>query len=398
MESVIVDAAPQGSAILAYGKAPESRFRYLYIALALIVSLVILVTVTGFFILRNISLPAHRLITIAIIPSKLNKTIGADVISDLPSSWRAAIRSGKTTPALLGIALDAKNHPYPYAFVFGSTPATDVQSVSHESFRTLLADTTSTSMERVGLISIFSLAHDLNRAQATFLIGTNELRIFAGEGSLPASSTPEGVIHGRWINGRGELDLSSKGETNADEQSAPFVVVLGGDQNGSLIVKSAIIAQGIDIRDVRTPLQRASFSNDPLSVRATFSSPLAGNESALAKNAFGLTSVRDFSLGDGTVAQELVPSTSTESGGTVFTLGGSSSSAGDPPRSPLGPDVHRDRQGEGRDCPGNLMLRLDGPILLNTLKQVGIPESLSSAMKSVTMTESGGKALFCIGE
>jgi hypothetical protein len=43
------------------------------------------------------------------------------------------------------------------------------------------------------------------------------------------------------------------------------------------------------------------------------------------------------------------------------------------------------------------MLRLDGPILLNTLKQVGIPESVSSAMKSVTMTEDEGKALFCIG-
>jgi len=347
---------------------------------------VILVTVIGFLILRTISLPSHRLITIAIIPLKMNQALGADIVSDLPPSWRAAIRSQKSTPALLGIALDADDHPYPYAFVFGSTQTSDVTSVTHESFRTLLVDATSTSVEHVGLFSILSLAHDLNHAQATWLIGTDELRVFVGEGVLTATSSPNGVIHGRWINGRGELDLSSKGETSTEDQAAPFVVVLGGDRNGSLLVKSAILSQGIDIRDVQTPLQRASFSNEPLFIRAAFTSPLSGNDADLAKNAFGLTSYRAITLGDGTIAQELIPSTSTESGGTTFALGESSSSAGDPLS-----------RGDGRDCPGNLMLRLDGPILLNTLKQVGIPESVSSAMKSVTMTEDEGKALFCIG-
>ncbi len=386
MESVIIDATPKGSAILAYGKAPESRFRIAYLVAGITAAVIVIGVVIVALTLRTIPLPAHRLITIVAVPAKMNRALATDAISDLPPSWRNAIRSEKTTPAIFGIALDDKGSPYTFALVFGSVGGQPESRVIHESFRTLLVDATSTGIIRVGTASLLPLAFDLRQADASWVIGGQELRAFIGTADASSTPTAGGDIRGRWINGRGELDLSSKDAGTTADDGSPFFVVLGGDPNGSEIVKSAFTSQGIDIRGIATPLSNVSLSGaSSQTIRAGFSSPLTPGEASAVRVAFGETMSRQYNLADATQVEELIAPTSTAGSFQSFSRSSASDSA---PEIVQKPNL----------CDGNLILRLDGVMLSNTLDAVGIPQSLSGDIKAFVMTQVEGKTLVCLGK
>jgi hypothetical protein len=381
MEPLIVDAAPKGSAILAYGTARRSRFRFVWIGGIAIAAVLALIAIAAAILLKSIPLPPHRLITIAAVPANVGKLLSTDQISDLPPSWRAAVRTGKTSPALFGIALDEAGRPLTFAFVFGSAAPSDAAQTVHRSFRTLLLDATSTAPERVSTFRFLPLFNDLRRSDASWAIGEDELRAFIGTSALDGRG---GTIRGRWADGRGVLDLDA-GNAAPPSDATPFVVVLGGDKNGSDLVKSAFVAQGIDIRSVSAAIAEASFSSDPAIVGATFIPPIGADDERAIRAAFGQTLPRVSTVVDATPIVELTVPTSTDaSGQTSFAL---SDATGTP---------FADRT--VNPCAGGTpVLRLDGPVLLNTLNAIGIPSSLSENVHSFVMARSDeGKTAICI--
>jgi hypothetical protein len=377
MEPLIVDAAPKGSAILAYGTAPKSRFHFIWMGGISLVGLLALATLAVIVLLRSIPLPPHRLITIAAAPAKIGELLSTEQISDLPPSWRAAVRTGKKSPALFGISLGENGDPSTFAFVFGSASPSDGVSTVHQTFRTLLVDASSTAPERVSIFRVLPLLSDLRHADASWSIGADELRAFVGTVSEKSSDD----IRGRWANGRGELDLSAPG-TNAKSDPSPFIVVLGGDKEGSALVKSAFIAQGIDIRSVSAPIAEAAFSPDSALIRASFVPPIGVEDARTIRAAFGQSGPRISGLSDATPIEEIVLPTSTDSADqTSFVISDATGTS---------------RMESSVPCEGSSILRLEGPVLANTMHAVGIPESLAENIHAFVMTQGEGKTTVCI--
>jgi len=384
MESVIIDATPKGSAILAYGRAPQSRFRFVWIA-AIVAGISLSVTLIALFaILRSIPLPERRLITIAAAPASIERILSTDQISDLPPSWRAAVRTGKTSPALFGISLDRDGQPITFAFVFGSVSAPDIGQTVRRAFRTLLVDAPSIDAGRARLSDVLPLFLDLRHADVSWTIGADELRAFVGAQIFGGASS--GDIRGRWIGGRGELDLSAANAGSGAANASPFFVSLGGDARGSDVVKSAIIAQGIDIRGVGAAIRSVAFANEPFDVRASFPAPITSDDAHAIGAAFGWTESRPSSLGDSSMMEEIVIPTSTAlDGQTEFSLSSATS-----------PFAGSGAMGTAA-CAGVSILHLDGPVLENTLRAVGIPQSLRGRISSFDMVQADdGKTLVCI--
>src|SRR3989344_7734417 len=111
MDHFVVDSTPKGSAILAYGRARGPRWNGKLLALIAGSFAVIGILVYALMSTKlTLPLPIDRLLMVAIRPQPAVSRSNTELRQSLPPTWRTAIETRSSFPAILGVAQIGRAH------------------------------------------------------------------------------------------------------------------------------------------------------------------------------------------------------------------------------------------------------------------------------------------------
>lgn len=379
----IIDTTPQGSAILAYGKAPKS-WGFLKWVLIGLIALIALFLFGIWMLVRSISveLPENRLLLVALKPSEVRSAIPGGLIPDLPPAWRAAIRTDSSLPIYFGLSLDDVDEPHAFALVYRHhiVVESDDLRVTTRGLTKLLEDTSSnTNRDRVRGSELLKLSRELRSHDASWKLESYELtRFILNEG------VTNDAVFGIWDGRRGSIELPSTDVPSIAEFDAPIIVTLGSDRMEAEPVTNALASQGIDLRSVGEPPSVIFISPEEGDVRLGWEGSVSPSNQKLVLGALGIASLKEYRLPDETIVREIAPSVDSISSvsGSLFSSEGISGIS------------HSDTWPE--DCPGTLRLSLGGSVLQNLLESWRIPRSWREYISSIQIREAGKRANICV--
>lgn len=252
--SLIIDSTPKGSAILAYGAARGPGWNYKL--LAVVAGSLVLMMITIFclwFFNTSLSIPKHRLVTIAVRPLDVSQRIDSTLQHDLPPPWRAAIETHSRFPALLGIALDEQRRPHAFAVVMRTTVIASEPGLQIQRGGTLLVltDGSDAKQETTKLHQVAESIWRLKDADAAFVLRTDLLSAITSD-DAPISEGAKDEVRGTWSGSIGRLDFASE-QVDGDPLSAPVFATLGGSAETASPVIAGLLSQGVDLRSVSSP-------------------------------------------------------------------------------------------------------------------------------------------------
>lgn len=381
----IIDTTPQGSAILAYGKSPNTLgfFKWVLIGFIVFFTLAFL----GFWILvqsLSVELPEGRLLMAAIKPSGVRDVIPSGLLTDLPPAWRAAIRTDSRLPVFLGASLDNEGNLHAFALVYRHhivVPSDDLGVASQGLMKLLTDASTNTKRDRVPVSNLLRLSRRLRSHDASWKIETGELaRLILGERAA------DDAVFGTWDGRQGSIDLSTTNVPSVANVDAPIIVTLDNDRREAEPVMNALASQGIDLRSLSESPSVIFISPEDHDVRLGWDGSISQGDQHLALGALGVSSFQEYQLPDETIVREIAPSdlSVTSVSGSLFSSEGITGI----PHSDVWPE----------HCPGALRLSIEESALQNLFESWNIPRSWRESVSSIQIRERAEGVSVCINE
>lgn len=409
MNHLIVDSAPKGSAILAYGRARGPRLnRRLMAWLAMGAVVVGLAIFAAMSTKLTLIVPRDRLALAALRPRDAYGRLSTDLRQSLPAPWRAAFETRSRFPVLLGVALDGQDGPHAFALVARTgpvTPSTELRVHDEGAYR-LLTDATALELERVPFRPAWNLTRRARRHTLAWTIDGALLARVAGSDATNVADAA-GEITGVWDGRRGDIavspaadpaPLAGRGGVNDGEPlDSPLFAILGGGVD-ALPALAAITSQGIDLRSVTIPLTRLAF--DPQNNSAVFiewGARLPNSDLLHIRAALGASESRDYLLVDQSVARELIPSSATLTVPFLLPMRQDASSTWEITDSALKPkDLNLQSLPPDPACPGKVRFLLQGSAMRNLLSVWKMPENWKNMVNSLKISQVEGGVAVCV--
>jgi hypothetical protein len=383
METIIQDAS-KGSPILAYGSAsvsPKQKLMRLAALIFLLIALPVLI-ITGIFFIGSAQFPSSVLLSIALSPSKINRSIQGALVAELPAPWRTALETDTSFPVILGLAKTEKGEVAPFAIVprtVSIAGSESVRIVKSGLFKTIVPE--SVPIETRPYRSFVGVLHARNGADAGWMIASRLLQMISGTSSSTADTNED--VYGSISKNRGKIFLSTESVKSAYEPGS-FFVVFGTDERKATVLPEALLSQGIAISEVRAP-EKLILNGDG-GMRIGWSG-LSDEERAMLAVAQGHVTGTAYQLPD----QEIVPAITPEPGYAssvtnellISTAWKQSSGEADTWKS---------------SCPGDIRLALHGEALRNLLILFRTSPSWREKIQSFVIASDQNKTIFCINE
>ncbi|OGL72920.1 hypothetical protein A3E39_03155 [Candidatus Uhrbacteria bacterium RIFCSPHIGHO2_12_FULL_60_25] len=310
MDHFVVDSTPKGSAILAYGRARGPRWNGKLLALIAGSFAVIGILVYALMSTKlTLPLPIDRLLMVAIRPKQAVSRLNTELRQSLPPTWRTAIETRSSFPAILGVALDADNRPRAFALILRTTvivPTETVQVTDAGAYR-LLTNGTPMNTEDVPLSRVWSLSRRLRRHDLSFTVNGALLSRYA-----ELETKEDDDVTGVWDGTQGTINVASTNDGDGDAYDAPIFSRLGDHRDDALPAVAALTSQGIDVRMMTARPTLVSVRPDAAGgVVLTWPEALAADDLLALRAALGVTDRRVLALPDETGVIELFPSSAT---------------------------------------------------------------------------------------
>lgn len=345
MDYHLVDQAPRGSALSAYGMA--RGFRWNLPLLALVAgSLVLAVGGMAWLLSRPVLIPRYPLLIVTARPALLHAALSPEERATLPRAWGRIVATKSHLPAIFAVALDEDGAPHTFAALPGQASGDDrvpTDTVPHWSlpgfwhaFRTDAA---------------FALRGDLFTAWV--------LRV-------PLEEDPRTVVTGTWKEGVGRLTTDPSDAATRSDLVGQLIAALGDDLTAREAIFTGLLSQGVDLRGMSqapsaTSLAVSELGNRTLTLR--WAAPLSEQDRAQVAAMGGSISAQ----GDQAIFYDAATTTADIA----------------PP-----PVAHT--------CPGSLRFALEGTVLRHALETVHAPPFLQERFSSLIVTHDGSDAFVCL--
>lgn len=384
MENTIIQETSHGSAILAYGSATSSPRRRLFLFIILIVLLVAVpaLILTLIFFLGSAAIPTKPLFAISLTPSAIESKFSGALVTELPAPWRTALETNSSLPVILGLAATEQGTVAPYAIiprsVSISTPA-GTTVTKNTLTKTIVSESIKTASTPYRIL--LDILGKRKNADAGWGIHTNLLSLISGT-SLQDEKDQE-WIYGSLKGNRGTILLPEEEYAWSLSESA-FFVLLGKQRPDQTLVSNALLTQGINLKETRSP-DHLSIKGDGTLI-ATWSDP-SNEERALIQVANGMTTGTPFILPDqDNVAQISTQAvSSTDSSNAIAIQGGWKQSSGEPSQWKT-------------NCPGSVRFSIEGEALQNILLLFRATPSWREKVHSFAISTDQKKHIFCVNE
>lgn len=374
---------PQGSVILAYGKAPKTRGFLKWIIVGFVAATALIYI--GLWIFSqtcSVELPSNRLLLIALKPSVVRPKLPSTLVPDLPAPWRAAIRTDSKLPVFIGVSIDDERRPHAFALVYRHhvIVPSEAIGITNTGLTKLITDGSShAASDHVRIQELLKLQRPLRSHDASWIIESSELvHIILDEDG------PEGVVRGTWDGTTGIIALPPTDVPSVSSNEAALVVTLGKQRDEALPLVNALVRQGINLQSVNDPPSVIYLSPEQRDVRLGWEGSVSPHEQAIILGAIGISGFKPYELPDRTVVREYAPSAEFVSSvsGSLFSRDGIT---GIP---------HINEHAEG--CEGALRLKLQGEPLKNLLTSWSIPRSWRDFITEIQIREQSDRAIICI--
>lgn len=389
MDHFVVDSTPKGSAILAYGRARGPRWNGKLLALIAGSFAVIGVLVYGLMNTRlTLPLPADRLILVAIKPKQAFPRLSTELRQALPPTWRAALETRSSFPAILGVSLDEEDRLHAFALVLRTNVVvpTEKVRVADAGVYRLLTDGSATATEPEPLSSVWKLTRRLRRHDLSFVASGRLLSRLA----LSESGDNDDVT-GVWDGTRGTMNVAPSEDGGGATFDAPIFSRLGDNREDALPVVEALASQGIALHAM------SAFPN-VVSVRPdneggailAWRDALATDDLVTIRTALGITDRAVLTLPDTTDVIELLPSSATATmpmATSTWSLSGATLQTSDWIPQEARPDP---------SCTGHVRFLLQEQALRNVLTAWDVPISWQNAMHRIQIVHANGIVSVCL--
>ncbi|MBD3251776.1 hypothetical protein GF380_05005, partial [Candidatus Uhrbacteria bacterium] len=174
---------PKGSAILAYGTAPKGRGLWKWVMVG--IASILVITFAGGWLLSQImtvKLPTNRMLLVTLKPAQID--LPSTLVTDLPDSWRAALRTDSHLPILIGVRIQASGSPQAFALVYRHQVIVPTERMSLKKqglYQLLLDDPEAIELERIRLSTLFQLQRKIRNHQAAWRLESQPF-VFAALG------------------------------------------------------------------------------------------------------------------------------------------------------------------------------------------------------------------------
>lgn len=377
----LITTPSNGSPILAYGSSSRPhnlRTRIIIIAIAAIA------LIGGIFVyLRfgaKIDLPAHRILTVAVMPKTAQSSLNGQLLAGLPLVWRTALDAHSRTPVLFGLALDAQTGSVkPFAVIprFRTVVATEGVVVRSKGLTHLLTQDASQT-ESVRMRNLV-LLRSVKSHHAAWAIDATALKTLLG---LSADSQESDTIYGTWDGNRGSIHLDASQAGVPEQRVSDVLITLrGGGEEASPLI-SSLYAQGIDLRTITSAPQAIFMSS---SGTRTIWDSVREQDLGYLYAGFGDPAVREFVIPDQSRATEFFAQTQGEASSTplIFQTGDvDAQTTSVPPTA----------------CPGTPRLTVSGNALRNTLDLFQASEAWKTFFTSIRIHETDTGGVICVNE
>lgn len=378
----IISSTQNGSAILAYGRAGSSRFRFLsWIG----VCAAILIVIVSFFLfaLLTPSIPSDRILVISLRPSQIASRLSGDTISDLPSPWRAALQTKTNFPVRIGLRKTSSGAMEPFASIPRYLIIGDIKDAKQKNagLAHIISMSDISSTTRSSFSQSFRLLMDGDHLDATWELQPALLSNLSNSASTEDDQT---WIRGTWSGLQGAFTDSPNGVVPAPDLNASDLLSasVNSDRRIADPTMTALLHRGIDLRDVETP---------PISIRIPSKDDTivtwkeTGSSAARIRAAFGKTISIPTLLPDQSLETLLTASTSTnDDSQLVFHTNPSNATSTDQAST------------DTSLCPGSLLYSMRGEVMANTFLLLHIPQSWIDRLSSLILTRDGKNVRVCV--
>lgn len=389
MDHFVVDSTPKGSAILAYGRARGPRWNGKL--LAMIAGSFIVIGILVYLLMSTkltLPLPIDRLLMVAIRPKQAVSRLSTELRQSLPPTWRAALETRSSFPAILGVALDADDRPRAFALVLRTNVVvtTEAVRVADAGVYRLLTDGSPKTLEPEPLSSVWKLTRRLRRHDLSFIVNGRLLSRLA----LSEADTDEDVA-GVWDGTQGTLNITSSNDGEGASFDAPIFSRLGDSREDAEPTVAALMSQGIDLRAVTAQPNLVSVRPDTEGgVTLAWRDALETDDLITIRAALGVTDRQTLTLPDETGAIELLPSTVTAT--VPMTTSTWSLSDTTLQTSTWNPQVTKPDPA----CPGQIRFLIQENALQNLFTTWNVPIPWKNAMNRIELIDTGDSVRVCV--
>lgn len=344
MDYHLVDQAPRGSALSAYGMA--RGFRWNLPLLALVAgSLVLAAVAMAWFLSRPVLVPRYPLLVVMARPAVLHAAFSAEQRAALPVAWGRAIATTSHLPAVFAVALDEEGVPHSFAALPGKTFGADLVPT-----------------ERIARWSLPGFWETF-RADAAFALRGDVVTSWLFQ--TPLVEDRDDVVTGVWKDGVGRLAIATSDTATTSDIVGQLVAAFGDDVEARDAILTGLLSQGVDLRGMSDAPSATSLAISPLENRVLtlkWSSPLSEGDRTRVIDAGGEVS------DDGLMALFNDTATTTADEMPSFAL---------------------------QNCPGTLQLVLEGVVLRRAFEGLHAPAFLQDAFHTFSLTVDEGVPLLC---
>ncbi|MFA5130567.1 MAG: hypothetical protein WC477_06690 [Patescibacteria group bacterium] len=380
----IVSSTSQGSAILAYGRAGSSRNR-LIVLISVVAAVLLVAMFFAMAMFESPTVPADRALVITLRPNTIASHISGDMLSDLPSPWRAALQTNTSFPIRIGFRKTLSGSLEPFASVpafisVGSIP--DTKQLKKGFFR-IITTSDVTSVAHDSLFTSISSLFSSKKVDASWSLNLSLLDDIASN-SIASKIQPDDVwVSGTWNGTEGSfIDADSSSQNSSASLSADLLgASLSSDQSDA--TTNSLLRRGIDLRNVSSTPSDIHIPSQNETIVSWDQIPENDRPAILA--AFGSVGRSFQDLPDKTQADLILfpdaSQTSSLENQTSFHSG----------TAPLSQP-----QLDSVSCTGNLLFILRGNILIQTLAYLHIPSSWADKMSGLAITREGKLVRACV--
>ena len=379
-----ISTPPQGSAILAYGRAPKSQSVLRWLAVIGAAIFVFLFAVFGYVLaFTSTELPANRLITGLVIPNQIHDQLPPGLVTDLPAPWRSVIETESALPAILGAWIDERGTPHAFASVLRVPYIAPSEQFKIQKRRWSLLITTTDEFvpEHIPVRTLLRLRNLLKKNDVAWMIDSSALQQIVGE------EPGDDRVFGTWSGSSGTILLDPTDDVTEADITSPLIVTLGASRVEADPLMRSLVTQGVDLSGtVQTP-SGVYINPASGSTTITWSSDLPEAEQMRILGFFGKATSTPYALPDESVVFELTPSVQLI-GGIENTEQLAISASG---ISAIRP-VSGLREG---DCPGLTRFSIEGDVLESLLKAWNWPESWREQLNRFMIRQSEDAVRVC---